>query len=175
MPTNRGYSHKSLYIYIDCLENSLKYVSELKKKVRLFWRRDLNVPNNRNRNAAFSNCKFQIATLTASSAEKSQNEIANRCGSKSQLPNRNVFACATLGIRKGGGQNVSCDLGEAKRTIKCPLQTQFWRPQKVGFVWSVPLRRMTLREQKGGGKSHHKWGGPKPFSGRGFMVCCPLP
>ena len=34
---------------------------------------------------------------------------------------------------------------------------------------------MTLREQRGGGESYHKWGGPKPFLGRGFMVCFPLP
>ena len=33
---------------------------------------------------------------------------------------------------------------------------------------------MTGREP-GGGKSYHKWGGPKPFLGRGFMVCFPLP
>ena len=40
---------------------------------------------------------------------------------------------------KGGGQNVSCDFWGGKRTIKHPLQNQFWRPQKVGFVWSVPV------------------------------------
>ena len=46
-----------------------------------------------------------------------------------------------LGIRKGGGggQNVSCDFGGGKRNIKCPLKTQFWRPQKMGFIWSVPI------------------------------------
>ena len=47
-----------------------------------------------------------------------------------------------LGIRKGGGGNVSCDFGGGgggKRTIKHPLQNQFWRPQKVGFVWSLPV------------------------------------
>ena len=36
--------------------------------------------------AAFSNRKFEIATLTAGSAEKLRNEIANRCVSKSQTP-----------------------------------------------------------------------------------------
>ena len=46
--------------------------------------------------------------------------------------------------QRGGGQNVSCDFGGGggggKRTIKHPLQNQFWRrPQKVGFVWSVPV------------------------------------
>ena len=40
-----------------------------------------------------------------------------------------------------GGQNVSCDFGGGggKRTIECALQNQFWRPQKVGFAWSVPV------------------------------------
>ena len=38
----------------------------------------------------------------------------------------------------GGGQNVPCDEG-GKRTIECSLQSQFWRHQKVGFVWSVPV------------------------------------
>ena len=50
----------------------------------------------------FSNRKFKIATLAAISAEKSRNEIANRCVSKSQIPNCNIyiylyfiFACET--------------------------------------------------------------------------------
>ena len=38
-----------------------------------------------------------------------------------------------------GGQNVSCDFGGGKRTIECALQNQFWKPQKVGFAWSVPV------------------------------------
>ena len=37
--------------------------------------------------------------------------------------------------------HVSCSrlpqIGKIKRTIECPLQNQFLRPQKVGFVWSV--------------------------------------
>ena len=45
-----------------------------------------------------------------------------------------------LGIRKGGGaKRIVAILGGGKRTIKHPLQNQFWRPQKVGFVWSVPV------------------------------------
>ena len=84
----------------------------------------------------------------------------------------------------GGGQNVSCDFGGGggKRTIKHPLQNQFWRPQKVVRKWDLsglcpfPLRRMTLREQRrGGGNRIISGGGPKPFLGRGFMVCFPLP
>ena len=62
-----------------------------------------------------------------------------------------VFLCISISKREsdtyqhvgnsrgGGGQNVLCEFGRGKRTIKCPLQTQFWRPQKVGFVWSVPV------------------------------------
>ena len=43
--------------------------------------------------------------------------------------------------QRGGGKTYRAILGGGgeKRTIKCPLQTQFWRPQKVGFVWSVPV------------------------------------
>ena len=29
--------------------------------------------------------------------------------------------------------------GGGERTIERPLQNHFWRPQKVGFVWSVPV------------------------------------
>ena len=40
-----------------------------------------------------------------------------------------------------GVQNVSCDFGGGggKRTIECALQNQFWRAQKVGLIWSVPV------------------------------------
>ena len=41
---------------------------------------------------------------------------------------------------KGGGAKRIvrfCGGGAVKCTIKCPLQTQFWRPQKVAVVWSV--------------------------------------
>ena len=45
----------------------------------------------------------------------------------------------------------------------------------MGFVWCpFPLRRMTGREQRGGNRIIIG-GGPKPFLGRGFMVCFPLP
>ena len=46
------------------------------------------------------------------------------CCKNANLPNRTCFTR----IRGGG-----------KGTRKCPLQTQFWRPQKVGIVWSVPV------------------------------------
>ena len=75
-----------------------------------------------------------------------------------------------------GGQNLSCDFWGGKRTIECPFQNQFWRPQKVGFDWSVPVssKEMTRHEQ-GGWKRIISGGGPKPFLGMGFMVCFPLP
>ena len=76
-----------------------------------------------------------------------------------------------------GGQNVSCDFGGGKRTIERALQNQFWRPQKVGFAWSVPVSSKENNRAKtnGGGKRIIGGGGQKPFLGRGFMVCFPLP
>ena len=38
----------------------------------------------------------------------------------------------------GGGKTYRAILG-GKRTIECALQTHFWRPQKVGLVWSAPV------------------------------------
>ena len=29
--------------------------------------------------------------------------------------------------------------GGGERTAECALQNHFWRPQKLGLVWSVPL------------------------------------
>ena len=52
--------------------------------------------------------------------------------------NATIFS-AIVGQRHGEGQNVSCDLGEGERTNECALQCQFWRSQKVGLVWSVPI------------------------------------
>ena len=47
------------------------------------------------------------------------------------------------------------------------LQNQFWRPQKVGFVWSVPfsLRKWQGVNTKAEGKRITGAGGPKPFLG----------
>ena len=41
--------------------------------------------------------------------------------------------------------------GGGEGRIECPLRNQFWRRQKVGFVWSVPvpLRQMTGCGQMG--------------------------
>ena len=42
---------------------------------------------------------------------------------------------------RGGGQNVPCDLGgETCCRVPPPKPVlEFWMPQKVGFVWSVPV------------------------------------
>ena len=47
----------------------------------------------------------------------------------------------------------------------------------MGFAWSVPVssKENNRAKTKGGGKTYHRWGGPTPFLGRGFMVCFPLP
>ena len=87
----------------------------------------------------------------------------------------------TLGIRKGGGggQNVSCDFGGGKRTIKHPIQNQFWRPQKVGFVWSVPVssKENDIAWTKGGGGNRiiSGGGGPKPLLGWDLWYVPPPP
>ena len=45
-------------------------------------------------------------------------------------------ALQNLGLKKGG-QNALCDFGGGGETY-CRVP-QFWRSQKVGFVWSVPV------------------------------------
>ena len=58
----------------------------------------------------------------------------------------------------GGGQNASCDFfgGRGERSIECPLQNHFWRPQEVGFVWSVPVWGKRII---GVGVQNRFWGG----------------
>ena len=78
----------------------------------------------------------------------------------------------------GGGAKWIVRFRWGKRTIERPLQKQFWRPQKVGFVWSVPAssKEMTGREQGGGGTYHRRGVGVQnPFWGGGPVVCFPLP
>ena len=38
----------------------------------------------------------------------------------------------------GGAKRIVRFWGGENALHECPLQNQFWRPQKVGFVWSVP-------------------------------------
>ena len=60
-----------------------------------------------------------------------------------------------------GGRNLSCDLGwgGGKRTIEGALKNQFWRPQKVGFGWSVPV------SSKENDRGVNEWGGERVISG----------
>ena len=53
------------------------------------------------------------------------------------------------------------NLGGGKRTAKCALQNHFWRPQKLGLVWSVPL------SLKGNDRELPKKGGGKRIVGEG--------
>ena len=72
------------------------------------------------------------------------------------------------------------NLGGGKRTAECALQNHFWRPQKLGLVWSVPLsfKGMTESRQKRGGE-RIVGGGSKNVFGEGFYaeftVCFPPP
>ena len=61
-------------------------------------------------------------------------------------------------IRKGGGQNVSCDFfcdfGDGKTYHKAPPPKPSFgglRKWDLSGLCPFPLRRMTLREQRGGG------------------------
>ena len=78
-----------------------------------------------------------------------------------------------FGQRLRGGQNVSREffLGGGKRTAECALQNHFWRPQKLGLVWSVPLSfkgNDSESPKKGGGKTYRRWGVQKRFWGGVF-------
>ena len=92
-----------------------------------------------------------------------------------------IIMKGTLGMEIGnsqrGGQNVSCAFGGGggERTVKRPLQTQFWRPQKVGFVWSVPVSSMEndIAWAKGGGNRITSGGGSKTVFGEGFYFLLP--
>ena len=60
--------------------------------------------------------------------------------------------------------------GGGQRTIERALKNHFWRPQKVGFVWSVPM------SSKANDRAWTNGGGGKRIIGGGrFMVCFPLP
>ena len=56
----------------------------------------------------------------------------------------------------GGGENVSRDFG-GRRAVERALQNHFWRSQKLGLVWSVPLsfKGNGKESQKRGGETHH--------------------
>ena len=69
------------------------------------------------------------------------------------------------------------NLGGGERTAERALQNHFWRPQKLGLVWSVPLsfKGNDRESPKRGGECIVGGGGPKTFLGRGFTVCSPPP
>ena len=79
-----------------------------------------------------------------------------------------------LGSGWGGGKTYRVNLGGRKRTAECALQNHFWRPQKLGLVWSVPLsfNKGNDRESpKRGGKTYRRWGfkNGKNVFGEGFL------
>ena len=65
-----------------------------------------------------------------------------------------------------GGKTYRAILGGGERTIERALRNWFWRAQKVGLVWSVPVpSNMTGCELRGGnriiggGFQNRFWGG----------------
>ena len=73
------------------------------------------------------------------------------------------------------------NLGGGKRTAECALQNHFWRPQKLGLVWSVPLsfKGNDIGSPKRGGGKRIVGGGVQKRFGEGsyaeFTVCFPPP
>ena len=43
------------------------------------------------------------------------------------------------------------NLGGGERIAKSALQNHFWKPQKLGLVWSVPCQKR--------GETYRRWGG----------------
>ena len=64
------------------------------------------------------------------------------------------------------------NLGGGERTAKCALQNHFWRPQKLGLVWSVPLslKGNDRESPKRGGGKRIVGGGSKNVFGEGFFL-----
>ena len=60
----------------------------------------------------------------------------------------------------GGAKRIVRFWG-GKRTIEHALQNQFWRPEKVGFAWSVP------EETKENNRAKTNEGGKRIIGGRG--------
>ena len=81
-------------------------------------------------------------------------------------------------LLRGAGQNVSREFGGGGETYcrVCSPKPHFWRPQKLGLVWSVPLScKGNDREsaKKGGGK-RIVGGGSKNVLGEGFYAEFPV-
>ena len=75
----------------------------------------------------------------------------------------------------GGGAKRIVQFFGGERTIECPLQSQFWRHQKVGFVWSVPVFSKAGREQTGGGNVSEVGGSKTVFWGGVLWYVFPSP
>ena len=72
---------------------------------------------------------------------------------------------------EGGAKRIAWIWGGGKRTAECALQNHFWRPQKLGLVWAVPLSfKGNDREspKKGGGKRIVGGGSKNVFGGGVF-------
>ena len=49
-----------------------------------------------------------------------------------------------------------------KRTVESALRSQFWRPHRMGLIWSVPTSSKEMTGVNSGGKTYHRslrWGG----------------
>ena len=93
-------------------------------------------------------CPWQTPKILGEKREKRSKKQGIPCKRKKGIPKKQGKE-----DQERGGQNVSCDFDRGERTIECPLQNQFWRPQKVGFVWSVPVssKEDDRARTKGGG------------------------
>ena len=72
--------------------------------------------------------------------------------------------------------NISCDFWEGGETcyrVRPPKPVVEGSESGSGLVRARSLKKKTEHEQ-GGGDLCHRWGCPKQFLGRGFMVCFPL-
>ena len=60
----------------------------------------------------------------------------------------------------GGGKTYRVNLGGGKRPAERALQNHFWRPQKLGLVWSVPLsfKGNDRESPKRRGETYRRWG-----------------
>ena len=84
----------------------------------------------------------------------------------------------TWEFAKGGAKRIVRFWGGGgKRTIKHPVQNQFWRPQKVGFVWSVPVssKENDIARTKGGGNRIISGGVQNRFWGGDLWYVYPSP
>ena len=84
----------------------------------------------------------------------SNNSCVLPFGLLQEAQRRAKYRAPTFYPPKGGAKRIVRFWGGGgKRTTKCPLQNQFWRPQKVGFVWSVPVssKENDIAWTKGGG------------------------